>query len=119
MKKIYYLKTCSTCRRILKMLNLSSDFEIQDIKETSLTVKDLEELRSIAGSYEALFSRRAKLYKEMGLKNEILIEKDYKHYILEHYTFLKRPIIVYEGEIFIGNSSKNIESAITALSNEK
>ena len=52
------------------MLNLSSDFEIQDIKEISLTVKDLEELRSIAGSYKALFSRRAKLYKEMGLKNE-------------------------------------------------
>ena len=119
MKKIYSLKTCSTCQRILKTLNLRSDFQIQDIKETPLSVNDLEKLKSMTGSYEALFSKRAKLYKEMGLKNEKLIEKDYKHYILEHYTFLKRPIIVYEEEIFIGNSSKNIKSAISALSDEK
>ena len=119
MKKIYSLKTCSTCQCILKTLNLRSDFQIQDIKETPLSVNDLEKLKSMTGSYEALFSKRAKLYKEKGLKNEKLIEKDYKHYILEHYTFLKRPIIVYEEEIFIGNSSKNIESAITALSDEK
>ena len=119
MKKIYFLKTCSTCQRILKSLNLSSDFQIQDIKETPLTAEDLEKLKSIAGSYEDLFSKRAKLYKEIGLKNEKLSERDYRNYILEHYTFLKRPIIVYEGEIFIGNNSKNIKSAITALSNEK
>ena len=119
MKKIYSLKTCSTCQCILKTLNLRSDFQIQDIKETPLSVNDLEKLKSMTGSYEALFSKRAKLYKEKGLKNEKLIEKDYKHYILEHYTFLKRPIIVYEEEIFIGNSSKNIESAVTALSDEK
>ena len=119
MKKIYFLKTCSTCQRILKSLNLSSDFQIQDIKETPLTAEDLEKLKSIAGSYEDLFSRRAKLYKEMGLKNEKLSERDYRNYILEHYTFLKRPVIVYGQEIFIGNSSKTIERVKIAISNEK
>jgi arsenate reductase len=119
MKKIYFLKTCSTCQRILKSLNLSSDFQIQDIKETPLTAEDLEKLKSIAGSYEDLFSRRAKLYKEMGLKNEKLSERDYRNYILEHYTFLKRPVIVYGQEIFIGNSSKTIESVKIAIRNEK
>lgn len=118
MKKIYFLKTCSTCQRILKSLNLSSDFQIQDIKETPLTAEDLEKLKSIAGSYEDLFSRRAKLYKEMGLKNEKLSERDYRN-LLEHYTFLKRPVIVYGQEIFIGNSSKTIERVNIAISNEK
>ena len=111
MNKIYYLKTCNTCMRIIKELNVSSDFSLQDIKEDPLTVKQLEELHSLSGSYEALFSKRAKLYKEMDLKNSNLQERDFKHYILEHYTFLKRPVIVSDNSIFIGNSKKVVEEA--------
>lgn len=110
MNKVYYLKTCNTCMRILKELNLPSKFVLQDIKEEPLTVKQLEELHKLSGSYEALFSRRAKLYKEMDLKNGNLQERDFKHYILEHYTFLQRPVIVIENSIFIGNSKKVIEA---------
>jgi arsenate reductase len=97
--------------RILKELNFPSDFELQDIKENPLTVKQLEELHKLSGSYEALFSKRAKLYKEMDLKNANLQERDFKHYILEHYTFLQRPIIVIGNSIFIGNSKKVVEAA--------
>ena len=50
----------------------------QDIKEEEITVKQLEELYKLSGSYEALFSKRAKLYKEMGLKDMNLTEKDNK-----------------------------------------
>ena len=115
MKKIYYLKTCNTCMRILKELNPSSEFILQDIKETPITVKQLEEMHNLSSSYEALFSKRAKLYKEMDLKNQNLEERDYKHYILEHYTFLKRPVIIINNTIFIGNSKKTIEAAKTAM----
>ncbi len=111
MKKVYYLKTCSTCIRILKELNLSSDFILQDIKTENITVKQLEHMKSLAGSYEALFSKRSKLYKEMDLKNQNLTERDFKHYILEHYTFLSRPVIINNDTIFIGNSKKVVEAA--------
>nr|WP_321232686.1 ArsC/Spx/MgsR family protein [uncultured Psychroserpens sp.] len=111
MKKIYHLKTCSTCVRIIKSLNLPNDVTFQDIKTEDITVKQLEELEKLAGSYEALFSKRAKLYKEMGLKDQNLSEKDFKHYILEHYTFLSRPVVVYNDHIFIGNSAKTVEAA--------
>ena len=110
MKKVYYLKTCSTCIRILKDLNLSSEFVLQDIKTEEITVSQLEEMSVLAGSYEALFSKRAKLYKEMDLKNQKLEEHDYKQYILEHYTFLSRPVIIIDDAIFIGNSKKNVEA---------
>lgn len=73
--------------RILKELNLPSDYILQDIKEESITVKQLEAMHDLSGSYESLFSKRAKLYKEMGLKDQALEEKDFKHYILDHYTF--------------------------------
>ena len=110
MKKVYYLKTCSTCIRILKELNLPSDFELQDIKSDEITVKQLDFMKSLSGSYEALFSKRSKLYKEMELKNQILKERDFKHYILHHYTFLSRPVFIIDDRIFIGNSKANIEA---------
>lgn len=111
MKKVYHLKTCNTCERILKTLNLPNDFSFQEIKTEAITVKQIEHLKDLAGSYEALFSRRAKLYKDMGLKDINLSEADYKHYILNHYTFLKRPVIVVKDNIFIGNSAKTVEAA--------
>jgi arsenate reductase len=117
MKKVYHLKTCSTCVRIIKSLNLPSAFILQDIKGEEITVKQLEELHKRSGSYEALFSKRAKLYKNMGLKDMNLSEKDFKHYILEHYTFLSRPVIVYDDQIFIGNSAKTVEAAKLAIHN--
>lgn len=111
MKKVYHLKTCNTCERIIKTLNLPNDFSFQEIKTEAITVKQIEHLKNLAGSYEALFSRRAKLYKDMGLKDMNLSEADYKHYILNHYTFLKRPVIVVKDNIFIGNSAKTVEAA--------
>ena len=97
--------------RILKELNLPSDYALQDIKEEDITVSQLEEMHLLSGSYEALFSKRAKLYKEMDLKNQVLEERDIKRYILEHYTFLKRPVIISGDNIFIGNSKKVVEAA--------
>jgi arsenate reductase (glutaredoxin) len=111
MKKVYYLKTCSTCIRIIKELNLPSDYILQDIKTEEITVKQLEDMKALAGSYESLFSKRSNLYKEMDLKNQELTERDYKHYILEHYTFLSRPVIISDDAIFIGNSKNVVEAA--------
>lgn len=116
MRKIYYLKTCSTCQRILKALPQLDTFELQDIKTEPITVKQVEEMAKMAGSYEALFSKRATLYKEMGLKDEKLTEADFKRYILEHYTFLSRPVLIADGKIFVGNSPKTVEAAIAFLS---
>ena len=115
MKKIYYLSTCDTCKRILKELDPPGAFELQDIKAYPITRDQLEELKHRAGTYEALFSKRARLYKERDLKNKQLSEDDYKNLILEHYTFLKRPVIVNGQKIFIGNSKKEVAAAKSSL----
>ena len=114
MKKIYYLKTCDTCKRIMKQLNLDG-FELQEIKTQPITVKQLEEMHNLSGSYEALFSRRSKKYAAMDLKNQTLTEKDYKQLILEEYTFLKRPVVIVDDKIFIGNAKKNVDALIAFL----
>lgn len=109
MKKVYFLQTCDTCRRILKEVN-TDGFERQEIKAHNITVEQLEEMYTLSGSYEALFNKRAKLYKAMDLKNQVLSEADYRQYLLDEYTFLKRPVFIVDHEIFIGNSKKVVES---------
>lgn len=101
--------------RIIGELNLPSGFQLQDIKTVPITEAQIEDMRKLTESYESLFSKRARLYKELGLKDKSLSEDDYKSYILEHYTFLKRPVILYNNQIFIGNSKKTFAAAKLAI----
>ena len=107
MKKIYFLKTCDTCKRILKSIPVEG-FLFQEIKTQPITNQQLDELREMSGSYASLFSKRAKKYKAMGLKDQNISEKDYKQLILSDYTFLKRPVIVDGNQLFIGSDKKNL-----------
>ncbi len=113
--KVYHLATCNTCQRIIKELGLEGKATLQNIKEEKITEAQLDEMYALAGSYEALFSRRAMKYRSMGLNEMQLTEDDYRKYILEEYTFLKRPVIVADNQIFIGNSKKVVESAKAVL----
>ena len=115
MNKIYYLSSCDICRKIIKSLP-ENNLVFQDIKQDPITEEQLEEMHKLSGSYEALFSKKAQLYKSMGLKDQSLTEADFKKYILEHYTFLSRPVFIIDGKIYIGNSQKNVAEVINALS---
>ena len=113
---MYYLSTCSTCAAIIKETGISTGaFEMQDIKTEKITAKQLDEMKKMAGTYEALFSRRAMKYKELGLKDKLLTEKEYRNYILEEYTFLKRPVVVMNDKIFIGSEKKTVEALKKAV----
>ena len=116
MKKIYHLGNCTTCQAIIKKTAIDKKgFVTQDIKFEKITPAQLDEMKNIAGSYEALFSRRALKYKELGLKDKKLAEKDYRKFILEEYTFLKRPVVIINDKIFIGSEKKNVESLKKAV----
>lgn len=111
MKKVYYLSTCTTCKRILDDLEeLISDFDKQDIKAGQMTFDQIDEMKKRAGSYESLFSRKAIKYRSMGLGDKNLSEDDYRQLIQEEYTFLKRPVFIVNDLIFVGNSKKVIEA---------
>jgi arsenate reductase len=107
--KLYHLATCSTCKRIIKELgDKAKSFEMQDIKTNKITAAQLDEMNALAGTYEALFSRRSQQYAARGLKEKTLSEQDYRDLILEEYTFLKRPVAIVGKEIFVGNSAEEI-----------
>lgn len=114
--KIYYLSTCDTCKRIISELGLKEKgFIFQDIKTEKMTAAQLEEMKKHTGSYEALFSRIARKYKELNLSSKQLTEADYKKYILEEYTFLKRPVIFIGNKVFVGNTKPVIAEAKAEL----
>ncbi|NER10176.1 arsenate reductase [Muriicola jejuensis] len=111
----FYLSTCDTCQRILGELDLPEDVRLQDIKSEPLNSDQVEALMKLAGSFEALFSKRARLYKERNLKAKNLAESDFRDLLLEHYTFLKRPVLVHNGQIFIGNAKNTVALARQSL----
>jgi len=122
---IYYLGTCSTCERILKEIPNLKSFTMREIKGDPITPKELDDMKKLAGSYEALFSRIALKYRALGLGKMTLTEKDYRKYILEEYTFLKRPVMIIPGsspgqasQIFIGNAPK-VTAAMMAAAGKK
>ena len=110
MKKIYYLKTCDTCRRIMKEVGVDASFDSQNVKETPISSAQLDELKNRTGSYESLFNKRSNVYKSEGLKDKTLSEDDVRSYILKEYTLLKRPVFLFDDAIFVGNAKKDIEA---------
>lgn len=111
MRKIFHLSSCKTNQRILKEMNVGDDVELQDIKRENIDEKTLDFVKEKVGSYEKLFSKRAMKYRSMGLNEMDLTEADYKKYMLEEYTFLKRPFIILDDEVFVGNSKKTVAAA--------
>ena len=111
MNKLYYLSSCSTCKRIIKQWSLIKTIDLIDIKITPLNEKDLKELYKITYSYESLFNKRAQMLKKLNLNINLLNENDFKKLLLSHYSFLKRPVLLINRKIFAGNSKKNIEEA--------
>ena len=112
---MYQLSTCSTCKRILGELGDQPDLEVSNIKETAITSAELDRMAELAGSYEALFSRRAMKYRSLGLADQELKEDDYRRLILEEYTFLKRPVTVVGDQIFVGSAKKQVAGLKEAL----
>jgi arsenate reductase (glutaredoxin) len=115
MNKIYHLSSCDTCRKIIKALPTHLDIVFRDVKTEPISETELEAMAKLSGSYESLFSKRAVLYKTYDLKNKDLKEGDFKKYLLEHYTFLSRPVFVIDNQIFVGNSKQNVLNARKAL----
>jgi len=90
-------------------------FDMQDIKFEKITPAQLEQMKKMTGSYESLFSRRAMKYKELGLKDKKLEEKDYRQFILDEYTFLKRPVVLINDKIFVGSEKKTVQALKLAV----
>lgn len=115
MKKVFYLSTCDTCRRIMKEVGVDETFVLQDIKTAPITPEQIDELYNYTKSYEALLNKRARKLKDALEKYPANGDHDYRALLLMDYTFLKRPVFQIGNHIFIGNSKKTVEEIKNAL----
>lgn len=114
-KKVYYLSTCDTCKRIIKEVGVDEQFEQQDIKAQHISGEELDELKEKVGSYEELVNKFSRKYKAEGYKNQDLGEADWREIILSDYTLLKRPVFVLGDEVLAGNNKKTVEAVKATL----
>lgn len=114
--KVFYLKTCSTCKRIMSEFDLTG-WELRELKTQNVTAEELQELYDLTQSYEALFSKKSTQIKAREIDVKSLKEEDFKALILEHYSFLKRPVFINGKDIFVGNDKKNLENLKAYFSN--
>jgi len=96
----------------MKTLQLPEQIELIDIKSRSVTESELDRMKELSGSFESLFSKKAIKYRSLGLNNQNLNELDFKRLILEEYTFLKRPVLVIDDNIVMGNSKEAIDKML-------
>ena len=113
MHLFYYLSSCDSCKKIMQALALSDDITQIDIKKNPLTAEQLEILYQLSGSYEALLNKRAQKLKEID--KSTLDETKIKSLLLSHYTFLKRPVLLYQNKLYVGNAKATIAAAKAAL----
>lgn len=109
-RKVYFLSTCDTSRRIMKEVGVDDSFEQQDIKFNPVTEEQIEHFYRQTGSYEELINKRARKLKDVLAKHPATSDADYKKLLLMDYTFLKRPVFEINGQLFVGNAKKTVEA---------
>ncbi|GET22247.1 arsenate reductase family protein [Prolixibacter denitrificans] len=114
-RKVYYLSTCDTSKRIMKEVGVDDSFEQQDIKFHPVTEEQVERFYQQTGSYEELINKRARKLKDALTEHPVTSDADYKKLLLIDYTFLKRPIFEIDGQLFVGNAKKTVEAIKEAL----
>lgn len=108
---IYHLSTCMTCKRILDELENIERFVMIDVKKTPVTEEQLDQIKSLSGlTYNELINKRSRKWKVLDEKPDS--ENAAKALILSHYTYLIRPIIIFNNEVYAGNSKLVVESAL-------
>ncbi|MEG0366336.1 MAG: Spx/MgsR family RNA polymerase-binding regulatory protein [Coprobacillus sp.] len=117
MVKVYGYKKCSTVMKSVKYLkehNLEVDFfdfvNEQISKET--LIKIIEDSKQ---DIDLFFNAKGKVFKELELKDKLgSLSKDEKiDYLLSDGKLIKRPLIVFEDNVFIGFKEKEIEAYLS------
>jgi arsenate reductase len=104
--KVYHYPVCGTCRSANKALQQHGyELELQDIKTTPPTAKELRKLFELSGLPIAkFFNVSGDVYREMGLKDKLptMSEEEKIQLLSSNGMLIKRPIVTDGTRISIG-----------------
>ncbi|HEU0302850.1 MAG TPA: ArsC/Spx/MgsR family protein [Longimicrobium sp.] len=110
------LPYCTTCQKAVgyledKGVRIRS---FRNLKEEPLSEDEVRVLAEKVGGIEALFSKRAMKYRQMGLHEREVSEDEMVRLMAEEYTFVTRPVIVRGGRATAGFSAKRVDELVGA-----
>ena len=110
-----YLSTCSTCVRIIKSLGIEDAPFLQNVKEAMVTPEQLQFLYNHTNNYEQFINKRGRVYAQLKREGAVFSEAVYKALLEKEYSCLKRPILIWNNNVFLGNSKATVAAMKTAL----
>ncbi|NDF12020.1 MAG: arsenate reductase (glutaredoxin) [Proteobacteria bacterium] len=102
--QVYFNPQCSTCRNGLSLLeDKGVKPTLVKYMDTKVTADELEALvKKLKAPARILLREKDKLYKELGMDDPTLSDRDIFAAIVEHPSLLQRPIIVKGNKAMIG-----------------
>lgn len=112
--KIYHNTRCSKSRATVAILEQNDvDFEIVNYLDEPPSETELKDiLKDLGMTARELMRRGESKYKELGLSDKSLSEKDLINSMLEFPILIERPIVRTEKGVAIGRPPENIIAII-------
>lgn len=100
---VYHLKTCDTCRKVIKALGAAGhDLTLIDVRADGVPVEDLERILVSVG-WEALLNTRSTTWRGLSDVEKAGVDKAKALALMgEHPTLIKRPVITNEDITTVG-----------------
>ncbi|MEM7008460.1 MAG: arsenate reductase (glutaredoxin) [Thermodesulfobacteriota bacterium] len=111
---IYQKPTCTTCRKVLKILRESgTDFDSVNYFEQPFNKKTLTSLiKSLGIPPKNLLRKNEAIYKELGLSKKELTDSEIINLMIEHPNLIQRPIVVKDNEVILSRPAEKIQKFI-------
>lgn len=103
MTTVYGIKTCDTCRKAVKAL----DVELHDIRTSPLSMAQLAQFHEAFG--DALLNTRSTTWRGLSDEERALAPLDL---LAAHPTVMKRPVIDRDGTLYLG-WGKDVQAALS------
>ena len=111
---IYVKPTCTTCRKVLKILRESeADFDSVNYFEEPLSKKTLTQLvKSLGITPRDLLRKNEKIYKELGLSKKELSDSQTIELMVKHPDLIQRPIVVKGSEVLLARPAEDVNQIL-------
>ena len=111
---IYVKPTCTTCRKVLKILReTETDFNSVNYFEEPLNKTTLSRLVKRLGiAPSELLRRNEKIYKELGLSKKELSDSEIIDLMIKHPDLIQRPIVVKDDEVILARPAEEISKLL-------
>lgn len=110
MTTIYHNPRCSKSRAALGLLESREiEFEVVKYLEQPPSEKELRRIVKLLGiKPQQLVRKGEKIYKELGLGEQTLSDKEWIATLAAHPTLIERPIVVHGDRAAIGRPTENV-----------